>query len=191
MGAVVFLDTETTKRERGYRPWDIALIRREISGEESAITIFVDKADLDLANADPESLKIGGFDYRHPQNGARLEPGQVLCTGDEAARIVQQWTDSAMVFGVNCSYDTVGLDALLERAGLTSTWFYAPQSIDAIAYGFVLKDDPAAPRSSEPLSKACGVDVPGPEERHTAMGDALWVRRWYDYLHARECAELA
>jgi len=34
MGAVVFLDTETTKRERGYRPWDIALIRREISGEE-------------------------------------------------------------------------------------------------------------------------------------------------------------
>lgn len=86
----------------------------------------------------------------------------MLCTGDEAARVVQQWTDSAMVFGVNCSYDTVGLDALLERAGLTSTWFYAPQSIDAIAYGFVLKDDPAAPRSSEPLSKACGVDVPGP-----------------------------
>ncbi len=191
MGAVVYLDTETTKRTRGYRPWEIALIRREASGEESAITIFVDKDDLDLANADPESLEISGFHHRHPQNGAALQPGQVLCTGDEAAALVRQWTDSAIVFGVNCSYDTVGLDALLDRAGLASTWFYAPQSIDAIAYGFILKDDPAAPRSSEPLSKACGVDIPGPEERHTAMGDALWVRRWYDALHARECAELA
>lgn len=166
------------------------MIRRESSGEESAITIFVDKADLDLANAEPEALEIGGFSYRHPQNGARLEAGQVLCTGDDAAALVQQWTDSAMLFAVNSHYDAVGLDGLLDRAGLTSTWFYAPQSIDAIAYGFALKDDPRAPRSSEPLSKACGVDPPGPEERHTAMGDALWVRRWFDALNARESAEL-
>lgn len=189
-GAVVFVDTETTKCTRGYRPWDIAMIRRESSGEESAITIFVDKEDLDLANADPEALEIGGFGYRHPQNGGRLDVGQVLCTGAEAAALVQQWTNSAMLFGVNCHYDAVGLDGLLDRAGLTSTWFYAPQSIDAIAYGFALKDDPGAPRSSEALSKACGVDIPRPEERHTAMGDALWVRRWFDALHARECAEL-
>ena len=88
MGAVVFLDTETTKRERGYRPWDIALIRREISGEESAITIFVEQDDLDLANADPEALEIGGFSCRHPQNGAHLEPGQVLCAGADASGAV-------------------------------------------------------------------------------------------------------
>ena len=189
-GAVVFVDTETTKRTRGYRPWEIALIRRESSGAESAITIFVDKADLDLSNADPDALEIGGFGYRHPQNGGHLEADQVLCAGDEAAAVVQQWTDSAMLFGVNCHFDAVGLDGLLDRAGRTATWFYAPQSIDAIAYGFALKDDPGAPRSSEPLSKVCGVDPPGPEERHTAMGDALWVRRWFDALDARECAEL-
>ncbi len=189
-GAVVFVDTETTKRNRGYRPWEIAMIRRESSGEESAITIFVDKADLDLANAEPEALEIGGFSYRHPQKGARLEAGQALCTGDDAAALVQPWTDSAMLFAVNRHYDAVGPDGVLHRAGLTSTWFYAPQSIDAIAYGFALKDDPRAPRSSEPLSKACGVDPPGPEERHTAMGDALWVRRWFDALNARESAEL-
>lgn len=190
MGVVVFLDTETTGTHRGYRPWEVAMIRRESSGEESEITIFIATEDLDLASADPEALDIGGFSYRHPQNGGRLEPGQVLCTGDEAAALVRQWTGTATVFGVNCSYDTVGLDGLLARASLTSTWFYAPQSIDAIAYGYALKSMPNPPRSSEPLSLACGVDIPGPDERHTAMGDAQWVRRWFDALHARNCVDL-
>lgn len=189
--AVVFLDTETTGTHRGYRPWEVAMIRREPSGAESSITIFIDIDDLDLANADPKALDIGGFGHRHPANGGRLEAGELLCSGNDAAALVQQWTASALVFGVNPSYDTVGLDGLLARAGLTSSWYYVPQDIAAIAYGFMLKSTPPPPRCTEPLSLACGVAIPGPGERHTAMGDARWVQRWYDNLHARDCAELS
>ena len=35
---------------------------------------------------------------------------------------------------------------------------------------------------SDDLSRACGVEPPAPEERHTALGDARWVKRWYDHI---------
>lgn len=77
MDTVVFLDTETTSTGRDRRPWEIAMIRRDDTGEK-ALTIFVDVADLDLDNADPDALRIGGFHSRHPQFGAPLSQGQLL-----------------------------------------------------------------------------------------------------------------
>jgi hypothetical protein len=179
---VVFLDCETTGIHRGYRAWEIAMIRRDPDGSEKAITIFVDQDDLDLANADPEALAIGGFAARHPGFGWNLDVGQVHIREAGAAQLVQDWTAGAKVFGINPSYDTICLDAMLARHGLPSTWFYVPQDISGIAYGFMCGRGIKAPRSSEPLSIACGVEPPSPQERHTAMGDALWVRRWYDKL---------
>ncbi|WP_072814308.1 hypothetical protein [Rhodococcus zopfii] len=38
------------------------------------------------------------------------------------------------------------------------------------------------PYRSDDLSRACGVEPPTPEERHTALGDARWVKRWYDHI---------
>jgi hypothetical protein len=181
--AVVFLDTETTGKDRGYRAWDIAMIRRENDGTEQAITIFVHQDDLDLANADPRALAIGRFEQRHPGFGVPLQPGQVHIREAGAAALVQQWTNGAKVWGINPSFDTVALDAMLARHNLAPSWFYVPQDIAGIAYGFRLNSDPSAPRGSEPLSEACGVRPPGPGERHSAMGDALWVRRWYDKIH--------
>lgn len=40
----------------------------------------------------------------------------------------------------------------------------------------------APPWRSDDLSRACGVEPPAPEERHTALGDARWVKRWYDHI---------
>ena len=40
----------------------------------------------------------------------------------------------------------------------------------------------APPWRSDDLSRACGVEPPAPEERHTALGDARWVKRWYDRI---------
>jgi hypothetical protein len=173
--AEVFLDTETTGLHRGYRAWEIAMIRRDRDGAEASITIFVDKDDLDLANADPRGLAIGGFEQRHPSFGWPLQAGQIYVGERDAAHLVQQFTEAALVFGVNPSYDTIGLDGLLARQGLAPTWFYVPQDIATMAYGFMLRTDAhPLPRQAERLSVA---------ERHTAMGDALWVRRWYDKLH--------
>lgn len=35
---------------------------------------------------------------------------------------------------------------------------------------------------SDDLSRACGVEPPAEDERHTALGDARWVKRWYDHI---------
>lgn len=40
----------------------------------------------------------------------------------------------------------------------------------------------APPWRSDDLSRACGVEPPTEEERHTALGDARWVKRWYDHI---------
>ncbi|BDB62383.1 hypothetical protein [Rhodococcus sp. RDE2] len=40
----------------------------------------------------------------------------------------------------------------------------------------------APPWRSDDLSRACGVEPPTKDERHTALGDARWVKRWYDYI---------
>lgn len=40
----------------------------------------------------------------------------------------------------------------------------------------------APPWRSDDLSRACGVEPPSEEERHTALGDARWVKRWYDHI---------
>ncbi len=39
-----------------------------------------------------------------------------------------------------------------------------------------------APWRSDGLSRACGVAPPAEDERHTALGDARWVARWYDAM---------
>lgn len=40
----------------------------------------------------------------------------------------------------------------------------------------------APPWRSDDLARACGVEPPSDADRHTAMGDARWVQRWYDTL---------
>lgn len=176
----VFVDTETTGVHRGYRPWDIALIRREPDGTHTETTIFVDVDDLDLDNADPAALEIGRFEQRHPQRGGDLGPGDILLSGDEAAQEVSLFTAGAQLFGVNTWFDFTGLDGLLARHNLDASWFYVPGDLLGLAYGFLRGQGVAnPPRSSERLSLACGVPVPAADERHTAMGDARWAARWY------------
>lgn len=179
--AVAFLDTETTALHRDRRAWDIAVIRRERDGTESDITIFVDIADLDIDNADPEALAKGRFYERHPGLGFPLQAGQVHVREVEAARLVQQWTADATIYGVNPSFDTDTLAPMLWRHGLTRSWYFQPQDISSQAYGYVLRSQMPEP-NSEWLSVECGVPVPT-VDRHTAMGDARWVQRWYDQLH--------
>ncbi|WP_225506666.1 hypothetical protein [Mycolicibacterium fortuitum] len=178
----VFLDTETTGLHRGYRPWEIALIRREET-IDTELTIFVDIDDIDLDSADPISLQLGGFEQRHPQRGGALGPDQVLMSGADAAAEVQKRTAGVEIWGVNPSYDTIGLDGLLARHRLEATWYYQPQDIAQQGRGFLRGSGIARPpRTSDELSLACGVQPPAPHERHTAMGDARWVGRWYDAL---------
>jgi hypothetical protein len=189
--AVVFLDAETTRLDRRRRPWEIAMIRREHGGRDEEITVFVDIDDLELADADPESLRIGGFGTRHPSFGRPLAAGERLCSAAAAARLVQQWTAGAQVFGVVPSFDTFCLDELLHRHDLEPRWHFQAWDMAVFAAGFLAGLRRAAGTTSEAVSKQCGVEPPQGIERHTAMGDARWVQRWYDRIVPDPAASLA
>ncbi len=182
--AVVFLDTETTGKGPRRRAWEIAMIRRDATGDRE-ITLYVDVADLDLPHADPKALAIGRFDQRHPQrDGVLTTPNAYLLPASTAAAVVQRWTAGARVFGVVPSFDTGCLEALLERHDRAPRWHYQPWDIAVLATGYLIARQIPVQRSAEATSRACGVATPGPHERHTALGDARWVRRLHDRIFA-------
>lgn len=181
MRPVVFLDTETTGRDRFRRPWEIAIIRRDRT-DERAVTLFIEEADLDLDHADPEALEVSKFYDRHPQFAGTLRPGSLLCSGADAAALVHSWTNQARVYGVVPSFDTECLDELLYRHHLTANWHFQPWDMAVYASGYLAGRGLPPQYSSETTSRACGVEPPHGEDRHTAMGDALWVKRWYDKI---------
>lgn len=180
---LVFIDTETTSLNRRTRQvWDVALIRREPDGEERTFCYFVE--DVDLAEADPFSLRIGGFYDRHPAHrlNGRLhrsgltEDGYHLFDEARVARLVEQFTRGAHLVGAVPSFDEETLAGMLWRHGLLPGWHYHLVDVEALAAGFLGVEPPWDSRA---LSEAVGVDR-GKYAAHTALGDALWARDVYD-----------
>ncbi|MFE7747069.1 hypothetical protein [Nocardia sp. NPDC057455] len=127
------------------------------------------------------------------------------------APVIALWTADAHVVGVVPSFDTFTLDGILARAGHPGLepWHYRLNDVENHAAGYLrgllraglagqLPSDITTPvpefaedwttvlelsRRSEQTSRACGVEPPGPVQRHTAMGDARWARDWWDVIH--------
>ena len=60
-----------------------------------------------------------------------------------------------------------------------------------VEFGMAEDDGPditSLPWKSDSLSRACGVEPPSEEERHTAMGDACWAMRLYDRIIGSDVA---
>lgn len=208
---IVFLDTETTHLHPTIRrPWEIAMIRRPalpavrglgksaVPGD-GRITMMI--ANLDLSGADKGSLSIGRFDERHPSSGhdVVLDAATIYVSEAEAASIVERWTRHAIVIGLVPDFDVYTLDPMLRRHGLLPRQYYHCIDVETEAAGWLrgrlhagdpglvarcdeVLDAIRLPRKSDSLSRLCGVEPPGPEERHTAMGDASWNERWWDAL---------
>ena len=100
----------------------------------------------------------------------------------------------AHLLGAVPDFDTRHLAATYQRFGLpVPRWHYHLIDVEAMAVGWLHghafgmaepADHPALslPWRSDDLSRACGVEPPSEEERHTALGDARWVARWYRTL---------
>ena len=105
----------------------------------------------------------------------------------------------AHLLGAVPDFDTRHLTATYQRFGLpVPRWHYHLIDVEAMAVGWlsahhqslidqskIAADAPfgfALPWHSDELSRACGVEPPTEEERHTALGDARWVARWYRTL---------
>jgi hypothetical protein len=142
---------------------------------------------VDLADADPKSLEVGGFFQRHPKFGAG-EPNPMVSYVDEcaAAPLVESLTRGAHVVAAVPDPDVDILREMLRRHGLRWTGHYHLMDIENVALGYLKGLDPdfkpCFPLKSDELSELCGVPAPEECDRHTAMGDARWVRDWWDAI---------
>lgn len=126
----------------------------------------------------------------------RLHADQALHPEKRAAVLVERWTRGAHIVGSVPNFDTETLAAMLRRHGLCPAWHYHLIDVENLAVGFLRADARAPgvivpefvteamtlPWKSDDLSRACGVEPPTAEERHTALGDARWAMRMYDRI---------
>lgn len=185
---LIFVDTETTHLDLAIaRPWEIAMIRRDTDGTERLLHLMI--GNVRLADADPEALAVGRFDERH---GPGEQPGGHAWVQEPlAAEMVADFTapgpDGVPValVGSNPSYDAQVLVAMLRRHGREPAWDHHTHDLVtwtlATLAGSIVDHSPM-PERSYALSEAVGAEPPGPGVRHTARGDAEWVRSWWDQL---------
>lgn len=185
---IVFLDTETTGLHPERRVWEVAMIRRDDQGERER-RFFV--RNVDLSTADAYSLQVGGFYERHPQYCPPEDrpPKEVLdrqlLERYPAAQEIEKWTRGATIVGSVPSFDAEVLAKTLRGCSLTPAWNYHLVDIGPLAAGWLLARGVQVgppPWSTEYLADLCGVEAPSVEDRHTALGDARWVLRWWDTI---------
>lgn len=209
MAPLAFIDTETTSLRPDRRAWEIGLITRIPAtvypdGQPSEDTRdveyrwLIDAADLDLGNADLNSLKVGRFHDRHPQAGApgRTEP---MPEADVLAE-VERLTRGAHLVGAVVSFDAEVLAARMRAHGICPSGHYHLIDVEALAVGCLsalhrvhtwppgIRDDRGMDRlpeligppwKSDDLAAALGVTI-SEQDRHTALGDARFARDIYD-----------
>jgi hypothetical protein len=196
-----YSDTETTSLidphlPGGRRVWESAIIRLSpdrLTCQASWLQII----DVDLSDADPDSLAIGRFEERWSDvEGPRGVFGQLGQLGEvellgvteaQAADIIDELTkDGAVIAGSNPGFDQASYADLLRRHGREPSWYHHPRDIPNVAHGWLLGRDAEAWQdasySTEVLSKGCAVRVP--TDRHSAWADTAWVMRWDERLTA-------
>jgi hypothetical protein len=200
---IAFVDCETThlSAEIG-EAWEVAVILREQDGEETTDTEYVWQFVPDLTKADPEALRIGGFEERFNVpfgldadaafTGYGSDP-VVPMTRAQAVSAILSVLRGAILVGSNPGFDDRFLRKLLGPGG--AQWHYRPLCIATLAAGKKLgmaeiirrfggkplpSDEVPLPFSSRDLSRWTGVEPPGPGVAHTALGDARWARDVWD-----------
>jgi hypothetical protein len=174
VSALVFMDTETTGLSMDDDIWEFAAIRREEDGTETEHHLFIEHS-VKKCHALPESFQTDHI--------MRYDTRVALSRGAAAGYIAGLFTGRPHVVGAVPNFDTERLALLLKEFGFAPSWHYHLIDVENLAVGYlaakgILSD---LPWNSDELSQAVGVDVPT-DERHTAMGDARWVKALYDAI---------
>lgn len=175
---IVFLDTETTGLAPDRRVWEIAVIVRSHSRDHEQ-TWFIDAADLDLGNADLNSLNVGRFYERHPQANGSTELWPIDREID-ALRQVEALTRGATIVASVPSFDADVLSRRMRAHGICPAWHYRLQDVKTLAAGYLIGrgESITFPYDPEDLSRRLGVEPPA--NRHEALADARWDRDLFD-----------
>lgn len=177
---IVFLDTETT----GLDPFtedvfEVAIIRDD--GQECVFHLRPSPTTVHMMH--PKAAEVNRY---HERTRA---PGWQWHDTLKALAVIHEQLDGAHICGAVPDFDTRFLTETYKRAGISPPrWHYHLIDIEAMAVGFLLgsstghTDAPLRlPWDSDELSAALGVTAPI-EDRHTALGDARWVKRMYDAM---------
>lgn len=141
----VFVDTETDGVHDGRRAWEVALIRREPTGEQTEYQAFL---PITLDTADPIGLAKGGFYQRHPLGrwiaglDGRSHPPSTWELPDyrdprEVVLELARATHGAHWVGLVPDFDTTVIARMLRAHGLTPGWHHHLIDVEALAVGWL------------------------------------------------------
>lgn len=179
--SIVFMDTETTSLRHDRDVWELGAIRRLPGAADKEYHAF---AAVNLAEADPFSLEIGGFYRRHPHgrllSGVRDNDAPVLVQ-DQLYEQVAPLLHGALIVGAVPWFDTQALERRARKAFGRYGFHYHLVDIEALAAGAL---GMRPPWDFDTILGAFGLSY-DEEDRHTALGDARMVRDLYDAVYAR------
>lgn len=185
-GPIVFLDTETTGLSLDDDIWEFAAIRREEDGTERTVHLFLQHSTLKCQQL-PERFRID-HERRFPNSHISDWHPDALKPWAAANIIAPLFDDHPHIVGAVPNFDTERIARLLVNNGHKPGWHYHLIDVENLAVGWLcgtrLKGStfPQLPWDSDDISRACGVEPPAEEERHTALGDARWAMRLYDAI---------
>lgn len=175
--SVCFVDTETTGLDpQRHEVWDVAIIDEDGYERE----FHIRPMDYHPDSMEPDAARISRF---YSRTGAS---GWFWDTRSSVAREIAQLTEGRHLVGAVPSFDAMFLTKLLHREGLVPAWHYHLIDVETLIAGRLGLQPP---QTSDDLSRAIGVN-PDDFERHTALGDARWVRAQYEAVFAHAATRL-
>lgn len=190
-GRVVFLDTETTGLDpTTEQVFEIATICGD-SGRERVYRLEPDAEVVERMH--PKAAEVNRYHER------TADPEWVWSSPHHTADMLRSTLSGAHIVGAVPDFDARFLTAWYKQMGQdVPRWHYHLIDIENVAYGWLLHSATplshltnigTLPINSDHLSQMCGVEPVPESERHTALGDARWVARWWNRLHGHNASQ--